>query len=59
MKTYRQMLAFSQGKTLDDLETSIEKAKYPYQKPLIVLGFILAFAVLAIFPTLIDVRFLP
>ncbi|WP_242258773.1 helix-turn-helix domain-containing protein [Streptococcus thoraltensis] len=59
LKTYRQILAFSQGKTLDDLETRIEKAKYPYQKPLIVLGFILAFAVLASLLALIYVRFLP
>ena len=59
LKTYRQILAFSQGRTLDDLEVRIETAKYPYQKPLIVFGFTLIFAVLAIIVALIYVRFLP
>lgn len=59
LKTYRQIVAFSQGRTLDDLGIRIEKAKYPYQKPLLVLGFTLIFAVLAILVVLIYVRFLP
>ncbi|CAM2970615.1 transcriptional regulator [Streptococcus acidominimus] len=59
LKTYRQLLAFSQGRTLDDLEVKIETAKYPYQKPLIVFGFTLIFAVLATMVALIYVRFLP
>ncbi|MGT2774540.1 helix-turn-helix domain-containing protein [Streptococcus hyovaginalis] len=59
LKTYRQILAFSQGRTLDDLEVRIETAKYPYQKPLIVFGFTLIFAVLATMVALIYVRFLP
>lgn len=59
LKTYRQILAFNQGRSLDDLEVRIEMAKYPYQKPLIVFGFTLIFAVLAIIVALIYVRFLP
>lgn len=59
LKTYRQILAFSQGRTLDDLEVRIETAKYSYQKPLIVFGFTLIFAVLATIVALIYVRFLP
>ncbi|MFU2203644.1 helix-turn-helix domain-containing protein [Streptococcus hyovaginalis] len=58
LKTYRQILAFSQGRTLDDLEVRIETAKYSYQKPLIVFGFTLIFAVLATIVALIYVRFL-
>ncbi|WP_438478815.1 helix-turn-helix domain-containing protein [Streptococcus pluranimalium] len=59
LKTYRQIVAFSQGRRLDDLEVRIEKAKYPYQKPLIVLGFTIIFAILAVMVALIYVRFLP
>lgn len=59
LKTYRQILAFSQGRTLDDLEVRIETTKYSYQKPLIVFGFTLIFAVLATIVALIYVRFLP
>lgn len=48
IQTYRQIVAFSQGQTLDDEENLIEKAKYPYQKPLIVIAFTACFIVLAI-----------
>lgn len=42
VQTYREIVAISEGQTLDQLEKRIEKAKYPYQKPLIVLAFTLA-----------------
>lgn len=48
LKTYRQIVAFSQGELLDDLETIAETAKAPYQKPLIFLLFTISFALLAL-----------
>lgn len=36
--TYREIVAFSEGRTLDDLEKSCERGKRPYQKALLVAG---------------------
>ena len=36
--TYKEILAFQQGKKLDELEAAEEKGKRPYQKILLVLG---------------------
>lgn len=59
VQTYRQIVAFSQGETLSETETIAENAKYPYQKPLIVLTFTGIFAILAMLVSLIYVWLLP
>ncbi|WP_306693926.1 hypothetical protein [Streptococcus didelphis] len=46
LKTYRHIVAFSNGKTLDKIQEIEEKAKYPYQKPVIVIGFTIIFTLI-------------
>lgn len=41
MQTYKEILAVSNGKLLDEIEKREERAKLPYQKPLIVTVFFL------------------
>lgn len=38
IQTYREIVAFSEGKTLNELEKSCERGKRPYQKIFLVLG---------------------
>lgn len=59
VQTYRQIVAFSQGKTLSEKEMVEENAKYPYQKPLIVLTFTGVFAILATLVSLLYLWLLP
>ena len=39
IQTYREITAFLEGKTLDEIETVREEAKRPYQKILLMLAF--------------------
>ncbi len=39
VQTYKEILAVSSGKLLDEIEKREERAKLPYQKPLIVTVF--------------------
>lgn len=39
IQTYREITAFMEGKTLDEIETVREEAKRPYQKILLMLAF--------------------
>lgn len=41
IRTFKELIAFDQGIPLSQLERAEEKAKFPYQKPLIVFGFAL------------------
>jgi len=43
--TYKEIVAFTEGKRLDELEREREKGKRPYQKFLLAVGFALAAAV--------------
>ena len=48
IQTYKEILAFTEGKSLSEIEQAREEGKRPYQKVLIVAGFaLLAFAVTA------------
>ena len=48
IQTYREILAFTEGKSLSEIEQAREEGKRPYQKVLLVAGFaLLAFAVTA------------
>ena len=38
IKTYREIVAFTEGRTLDELEKSCEKGKRPYQEILFIVG---------------------
>lgn len=38
IQTYKEIVAFTEGKTLDEIEKEREKAKRPYQKILLALG---------------------
>ncbi|CRH90146.1 HTH-type transcriptional regulator immR [Chlamydia trachomatis] len=53
LQTYREIVAVAEGRTLNKMEKREEKAKYPYQKPLIVVAFTLAAMVLALCSILI------
>ncbi len=44
--TYKEILAFKEGKGLDEIQQIAEKAKRPYQKVLLVLGTVLVGALL-------------
>lgn len=46
IQTYKEILAISKGETLDKVESIEEKAKYPYQKPLIVVAYTLVFCLI-------------
>lgn len=46
VQTYKEILAISKGETLDKVESIEEKAKYSYQKPLIVLAYTLVFCLI-------------
>ncbi|VTS43287.1 transcriptional regulator [Streptococcus pseudoporcinus] len=46
VQTYKEILAISKGQTLNRVETIKEKAKYPYQKPLLVLGVTVVFCLI-------------
>jgi len=49
IQTYKEIVAFTEGKTLDEIEKEREKAKRPYQKILLALGAaVLALIVCAI-----------
>lgn len=39
IQTYKEILAFTEGRTLTDIEQAREEGKRPYQKVLIVVGF--------------------
>lgn len=43
--TYKEIVAFTEGKRLDELEREREKGKRPYQKFLLAVGFALAAAI--------------
>lgn len=53
LQTYREIVAVAEGRTLNKMEKREEKAKYPYQKPLIVVAFTLAAMVLTLCSILI------
>ena len=38
VQTYKEIVAFSEGKRLDDIQKQREKGKRPYQKILLVIG---------------------
>lgn len=38
IKTYREIIAFSEGKRLDEIEKNRENGKRPYQKTLLIMG---------------------
>ncbi|MBY5034006.1 helix-turn-helix domain-containing protein [Streptococcus gallolyticus] len=59
VQTYKEIVAISEGRTLDTIEKREEKAKYPYPKPLIVLAFSLACALLAIISSLMVLWLFP
>ncbi|VTS26586.1 helix-turn-helix domain-containing protein [Streptococcus pseudoporcinus] len=46
VQTYKEILAISKGQTLNRVETIEEKAKYPYQNPLLVLGVTVVFCLI-------------
>ncbi len=52
-KTYRQLSAIVEGKTLDKIQEIEEKAKYPYQHPLIVLVTVGVFVAIMLLSILI------
>ena len=47
VQTYRQIVAITNGETLDTIQRAEERGKYPYQKALLVLVFTLASGLLA------------
>ena len=47
VQTYRQIVAITNGETLDTIQRAEESGKYPYQKVLLVLVFTLASGLLA------------
>ena len=47
VQTYRQIVAITNGETLDIIQRAEERGKYPYQKALLVLVFTLASGLLA------------
>lgn len=47
VQTYRQIVAITNGETLDTIQRAEESSKYPYQKVLLVLVFTLASGLLA------------
>ena len=47
VQTYRQIVAITNGETLDTIQRAEERGKYPYQKVLLVLVFKLASGLLA------------
>ena len=47
VQTYRQIVAITNGETLDTIQRAEERGKYPYQKVLLVLVFTLASGLLA------------
>ena len=47
VQTYRQIVAITNGETLDTIHRAEERGKYPYQKVLLVLVFTLASGLLA------------
>ena len=47
VQTYRQIVAITNGETLDTIQRAEERAKYPYQKVLLVLVFAVASGLLA------------
>lgn len=53
VQTYKEIVAISEGRTLDMIEKREEKAKYPYQKPLIVISFTIGAAILAIISSIL------
>ncbi|MBA2795196.1 helix-turn-helix domain-containing protein [Streptococcus porcinus] len=46
IQTYKEILAISRGQALDKNESIEERAKYPYQKPMIVIGFTIVFCLI-------------
>lgn len=54
IQTYKEIVAFTEGKTLDEIEKIREEAKRPYQKILLAIGA----AVLAIVVTIIMIGFI-
>ena len=47
--TYREIVAFTEGKTLDEIEQAREAAKRPYQEVFLMLGTAIAVTLLALF----------
>ncbi|VTS47343.1 transcriptional regulator [Streptococcus porcinus] len=46
IQTYKEILAIYRGQALDKNESIEERAKYPYQKPMIVIGFTIVFCLI-------------
>ncbi|KHD44625.1 helix-turn-helix transcriptional regulator [Streptococcus hongkongensis] len=53
LRTYKELVAFDQGIPLSQIEKAEENAKYPYQTPVIVLGFALFSGVMVIITVVI------
>lgn len=54
IQTYKEVKAFLEGKRLDELESAVDRAKYPYQLALLIVIVALLGAISAIFvPTLL------
>ncbi|MDE6852706.1 MAG: helix-turn-helix domain-containing protein [Lachnospiraceae bacterium] len=51
IQTYREILAFTEGKSLDEIEKAREEGKRPYQKILMALAFGMITLVVAVFFT--------
>lgn len=59
VQTYKEILAVSNGHLLDSLQKQEEKAKAPYQKPLILLMFALISATIVVLVAFITLKLFP
>ncbi len=57
IQTYRQILAITNGETLDAIQIAEERGKYPYQKAFIVLLFTVISVLLGVLASIL-IRFL-
>ncbi|MGT2933812.1 helix-turn-helix domain-containing protein [Streptococcus catagoni] len=55
IQTYKAILALEKGERLSSIETYEERAKYPYQKPLIVLAFTLIAALICFISSMVTI----
>ncbi len=51
IQTYREIVAFTDGKSLDEIEKAREEAKRPYQKGLLAAGSALRVVIIALIMT--------
>ena len=53
IQTYREILAFTEGRTMDEIEKARESGKRPYQKAIAFFGSAAAVVVIALLMTLV------